>query len=462
MTSAQSNSKLPPSYYEASLAQLDGSDNSRPDYPTLSHQTDCDVCIIGGGFMGLHTALNLQELGLKVVLLEAQRIGYGASGRNGGHVIPEFAGSQRNFEKQLDMQSARQVWQLAHQAADKLRERIAHYKIDCDYQAGHIEAAITSKHVAALQDWQVHVKQNYDYSYQFISQIEMPQYIGSTRYQAGLLDMNGGHLHPLKLALGLAKALKDIGGEIYEHSAATSWNSEQDAVRVQTADGEVNCKHLVLGCNVGMDAIQNNAAQKLAQRILPVASWVIATEPLTQSVASKLLPSRAAVIDMRFILDYYRLSADNRLVFGGGCSYTGQETPTGFIDTMRDKMLKVFPQLIDTKVEFGWGGLIDMSMNRMPDFGYVQSKNLLGYAESKKELGYVDDTKRILYAQGFSGSGIVATMAAARVITEAISGNTSSLAMFQRIQHTPFPGGKWLRGPITAAGMLYHRMLDLV
>ena len=444
MTTAQPNSKLPPSYYEASLAQLDGSQKTRPGYPTLLHQVDCDVCIVGGGFIGLHTALNLQERGLKVVLLEAERIGYGASGRNGGHVIPEFAGNQRNFEKQLDMQSAREVWQLAHQAADKLRERIAHYKINCDYQAGHIEAAISSKHVAALQDWQMHVMQNYDYQYQFISQVEMSQYVGSSGYQAGLLDMNGGHLHPLKLALGLAKALKDNGGEIYEHTAARSWNSEPDKVCVQTAEGEINCKQLVLGCNVGIDTIQNYAAHKLAQRILPVASWVIATEPLTQSVASELLPSRAAVIDMRFILDYYRLSVDNRLVFGGGCSYIGQESPAGLVDNMRKKMLKVFPQLSETKVEFGWGGLIDISMNRMPDFGYA------------------DDTKRILYAQGFSGSGIVASMAAARVMTEAITGNTKNLAMFQCIKHTPFPGGKWLRGPITAAGVLYHRMLDLV
>ncbi len=443
MSSALSNRTLPPSYYEASLHLLEDH-NPRPDYPALSQQVECDVCVLGGGFMGLHTALNLQERGLKVILLEAQCVGYGASGRNGGHVIPEFACSQRSFEKQLDKHNARQVWQLAHQAADNLRDRISHYKIDCDYQAGHIEAAITAKHVQALQDWQLHVRQNYDYEYQFISQAQMPHYVGSERYHAGLLDMNGGHLHPLKLALGLAKSLTEIGGKIYENSAAISWHSVQSSVHVKTAGGNVICKHMVLGCNVGLDTIQNNAAQKLAQRILPVASWVIATEPLTHLVASGLLPSRAAVVDMRSILDYFRLSADNRLIFGGGCSYTGQESPAGFIDTMRNKMLKVFPQLSETKVEFGWGGLIDISMNRMPDFGYA------------------DDTKRILYAQGFSGSGIVATMAAARVITEAIIGDLSNLEMFQRIQHTPFPGGKWLRGPITAAGMLYHRMLDLV
>ena len=444
MTFHQANSKLPPSYYEDSLLFIGDTKNTRPDYPTLNANIDCDVCIVGGGFMGLHTALNLQEHGLKVVLLEAQRIGYGASGRNGGHVIPEFGGSQRSFEKHLDMESARAVWQLAHDSADNLRERIAHYKIDCDYQAGHIEAAITTKHVATLQDWQSHIKQNYDYESQFITQDEMSQYVDSKRYQAGLLDMNGGHLNPLKLALGLARAIKDGGGEIYENSSVKSWVSNKSKVIAETTAGQVTCNHLVLGCNVGMESIQTSTAQKLAQRILPVASWVIATKPLTQTVASQLLPSRTAVVDMRFILDYYRLSHDNRLVFGGGCSYTGQETPAGFIDTMRDKMLKVFPQLADTKIEFGWGGLIDISMNRMPDINYAESSN-----------------KRVLYAQGFSGSGIVATTAAARVIAEAITGDTHKLAIFQRIQHTSFPGGKWFRGPITAAGMLYHRMLDL-
>ena len=439
---------LAPSYYEASLLK------PRTNYSSLNGDVDCDICIVGGGFMGLHTALNLQERGLKVVLLEAQRIGYGASGRNGGHVIPEFGGSQRNFEKNLDLASAQQVWHLVHDAANNLRERIARYNIDCDYQQGHIEAAITPKHVADLSAWQTHLAQHYSYKNQWITQDEMPQYVGSTLYLAGALDKNGGHLHPLKLALGVAKAITDGGGEIFEHSPVTTWNNEGNKVRVICTNGTVTCNQLILGCNVGMESIQAKPAQTLAKRILPVGSWVIATSPLGDQLAAQLLPTNAAVVDMRFILDYYRLSADKRLVFGGGCSYTGQESPANLVQVMREKMLKVFPQLSDTKVEFGWGGLIDISMNRMPDFGYAQSKNKLGFAES-------GNSKRVLYAQGFSGSGIVATKAAAKVIADAVVGDTANLAMFQRIHHRPFPGGKWLRGPVTAAGMLYHRLLDI-
>ena len=431
------NATLAPSFYEASLTQL------RVEYPALSGDVSCDVCVVGGGFMGLHTALNLQEQGLKVVLLEAYRVAYAASGRNGGHVIPEFGGSQSSFEKHLDLESAKKIWQISHSAADNLRARITKYSIDCDYQAGHIEAAMTPKHEAALKDWQAHIAKNYGYKNQWISQAEMPQYIGSKRYIAGALDKNGGHVHPLKLALGLAKALKNGDAEIYEQSAVQTWMNEGDKVRVLTSNGEVTCKHLVLGCNVGMESVKAPAAQRLAKRILPVGTWVIATEPLSGALANEVLPSRAAVVDMRFILDYFRLSADKRMVFGGGCSYTGVESPVNLKEIMRAKMLKVFPQLESAKIDFGWGGLIDISMNRMPDFGYA------------------DDSKRVLYAQGFSGSGVVATNAAAGVLSEAIMGNTRDLAMFQRISHTPFPGGKLLRGSVTAAGMLYHRLLDL-
>jgi gamma-glutamylputrescine oxidase len=429
---------LPPSYYEASLLQ------PRTDYLALNGDIDCDVCIVGGGFAGLHTALNLQEQGLKVALLEAKRIGIAASGRNGGHVIPEFGGSQRSFETHLDMESAQRIWNISHTAADHLRERIKHYHIDCDYQAGHIEASITPKHQSALKDWQAHIAKNYHYKNQWISQDEMPQFVGSKRYIAGVIDMNGGHLHPLKLALGLANALKLGSGQIYEKTPMQSWISDANKVRVLTASGQVTCQHLVLACNVGMESIQNSIAQKLAKRILPVGSWVIATEPLDTQLAHELIPSKAAVVDMRFILDYFRLSADHRMIFGGGCSYTGKETPDNLKQVMQKKMIAVFPQLINTKVAFGWGGLIDISMNRMPDFNYA------------------DDSKRVLYAQGFSGSGVVATNAAAKAMSEAILGNMQDLALFQRIRHTPFPGGKLLRGPVTAAGMLYHRLLDML
>lgn len=261
-------------YYEASLLE------PRSVYPSFHGNIDYDICIVGSGFMGLHTALNLQERGLKVVLLEAQRIGYCASGRNGGHVILEFGGSQRNFETHLDLASAQQVLRLVHDAAEHLSERIARYNIDCDYKQGHIVAAITPKHVADLSAWQAHLAQNYGYQNQWITQDEIPQYIGSARYLVGALDKNGGHLHPIKLALGLAKAIAEGAGEVYENSPATKWNNEGNKVRVSSQNGAVICNQLMLSCNVGMENMHAKLAQMLAKRILPVGSWVIASAPL--------------------------------------------------------------------------------------------------------------------------------------------------------------------------------------
>jgi gamma-glutamylputrescine oxidase len=428
---------LPPSYYEASAGL-------RVDYPPLQGDIECDVCVVGAGLAGLHTALNLAERGYKVVLLEARRAGWGASGRNGGHVIPEYACGMQKLEETLGLESARHCWTLAREAAETLRHRIARHGIDCDYQAGHIEAGITPRHVESLRDWQRHARKNYAHESHFIDREEMRNHVGSARYLGGLLDMQGGHLHPLKFTLGLAAAFVAAGGIIHEHSEVQSWSAGK-TVRVQSAGGCVNARQLVLASNVGMENIAGGTAQQLAARILPVGTWIIATAPLSPSLAHELLPTRAAIADNRVVLDYFRLSADNRMIFGGGCSYLGQGTPAGFAESLRQGMLKVFPQLADTPIEYAWGGVIDISMSRAPDFGQVNGGE-----------------GNIYYAQGFSGSGLVATCVAGRVLAEAIAGDRNNLALFMRLSHRRFPGGRLLRGPMTAAGMLYHRLRDLI
>jgi gamma-glutamylputrescine oxidase len=428
------DAKLPSSYYEASA--------QRVDYPALEGDVSCDVCVVGGGFAGLHTALNLVERGLSVVLLEARRIGWGASGRNGGHVIPEFACGMATLEEALGLDDARRCWNLAREAADSLRARIERHAVDCDYQAGHIEAGIAERHVAHLREWQQRAERHYGYTYRFIAGDEMRAFVGSDRYRGGLLDMNGGHLHPLKLALGLARAFVAGGGRIYEDSAVVNWQ-DGARVRVRCAHGEVDAATLVLAANVGMEDIGGGTARKLASRILPVGTWIIATPPLPEALAKELLPTRAAVADNRVVLDYYRLSADNRMIFGGGCSYLGEGTPAGFAESLREGMITVFPQLRGVAIDYAWGGVIDISMNRAPDLGRIDSGN-------------------VYFAQGFSGSGVVATCAAGRVLAEAIAGERSNLDLFMRLRHLPFPGGRLLRGPLTAAGMLYHRLRDLV
>jgi gamma-glutamylputrescine oxidase len=432
-----SDCALPPSYYEASAG-------SRIDYPSLPGSIDCDVCVVGGGLTGLHTALNLAEQGARVVLLEANRIGWGASGRNGGHVIPEFACGMQALEDALGLDAALHCWTLARDGADCVRQRIAAYGIDCDYRSGHIEAAVMPRHLRHLRDWQERAVRQYDYRYRFIDREEMRQFIGTDRYQGGLLDESGGHLHPLRFTLGMAQALTAAGGRIFENSAVESWQ-DGEQVRVRSHGGEVLAKTLVLACNVGMESIGGEVPRRLARRILPVGTWIIATTPLSATLADELLPTRAAVADNRVVLDYFRLSADNRVVFGGGCSYLGEGTPAGFAESLRRGMVKVFPQLAQTPIEFAWGGVIDISMNRAPEFARLQGLGAPG---------------NVYYAQGFSGSGLVATAVAGRVLAEAIQGNRRNLDLFMRLTHLPFPGGALLRGPLTAAGMLWSRLRD--
>jgi len=426
---------LPPSYYEASAGQ-------RVAYPQLAGALSCDVCVVGGGLAGLHSALNLAERGYKVVLLEARRVGWGASGRNGGHVIPEYACGMSRLEAALGPDAARHCWTLARAGADNLRARIARHAIACDYRPGHLEAAISPRHAKPLRQWQALAARHYDTHYRYITREEMPQFVGSERYHGALLDMNGGHLHPLKFTLGMARALVEAGGALYEDSAVHSWQEHGSAgVRVLTAHGQVEARQLVLASNVGIQSMTGALPKKLAARILPVGTWIIATAPLSPELAHSVLPTGAAVADNRMVLDYFRLSADRRMIFGGGCSYLGQSTPAGYAEGMRRGMLKVFPQLEAVPVEYTWGGVIDISMSRAPDFGRLRDN--------------------VFHLQGFSGSGLVATAVAGRVVAEAIAGATQNLELFARLTHLPFPGGALLRGPLTAAGMTWHRLRDL-
>ena len=427
---------LPHSYYEASV-------EPRIAYPSLEGVVSCDVCVVGGGLAGLHSALNLAERGYQVVLLEARRIGWGASGRNGGHVILEFACGMATLEAALGMDAARRCWTLAREGGDNLRARISRYHIACDYQAGHLEAAVSPRHAKPLRQWQALAAKRYDTHYRYISREEMPQFVGSERYHGGLLDMDGGHLHPLKFTLGMARALVEAGGVIYEGSAVRSWQAHDSAgLRVVTAHGQVEARYLVLASNVGIQSMSGALPKKLAMRILPVGTWIIATAPLSEELAHSVLPTRAAVADNRTVLDYFRLSADRRMIFGGGCSYLGESTPAGYAAGLRRGMLKVFPQLESVPVVYTWGGVIDISMSRAPDFGRLPDN--------------------VFHLQGFSGSGLVSTAVAGRVVAEAIAGAKENLDLFARLTHRPFPGGVLLRGPLTAAGMTWHRLRDLL
>lgn len=418
------------SYYSASVpasAEL----HSEP----LAQALEVDVVVIGGGYTGLYTALNLAEAGKSVALLEAHRVGWGASGRNGGQVILGFSCDMPPFEAALGREGAREVWKLTQQAATEIRQRIQQHAIDCDYRSGHLWTSVLQRRVHLLTDWQEEAAKRWGYDgLQWVPKQDLPRYIQSSRYQAGLLDCNGGHLHPLKYVLGLARAAMQAGVQIFENTRALHYVERPDGIEVRTAHGLVRAGTLVLACNAQVGALH----PCLQSRILPVGTYMIATAPLGQERARALLPGGCAVSDNQFILDYFRLSADHRLLFGGKCTYTGR-TPSKLTQNMRADMLRVFPQLADVAVDYTWGGHIDITMHRTPDFGVERN---------------------VYWAQGFSGHGVVPTCVAGRVLAQAILGDATHLNLFTALRNPAFPGGQTLGALLQVVGMSYYRLRD--
>lgn len=420
------------SYYEASVTR------SRP-HPPLSGRERADVCVVGAGYAGLSAALELAARGYSVVVLEAQRIGWGASGRNGGQVIVGFgADGERAIERQLSLGDARRAWDVSVEGLRLLADRIGRYGIDCDYTPGYMTVATRARKVEALEKWMRGVADRYAYPLEWVGEDKIGEWIASERFLAGVYDAHSGHMHPLKYCLGLAAAARSLGVRIYENSAASVVRYGPQA-SVGTAQGDIVCKFVVLAGNVYLDEYGNALAPQVSARIMPVGTYMIATEPMSAERAEMLMPSRPAVSDNNFALDYFRIGADNRLLFGAGESYSGA-TPRRLVQRMRERMLAVFPQLRDVNITHAWGGFVDISMNRAPDFGRIGNN--------------------VYYLQGFSGHGLAMSGMAGKLVAEAIAGQAERFDVFTRIRHRAFPGGKHLRTPALVLGMLYHRMKD--
>ncbi|MET3134281.1 gamma-glutamylputrescine oxidase [Oxalobacteraceae bacterium GrIS 1.11] len=420
------------SYYEASV--------TRPATRTaLAGRVAADVCVVGAGFAGLSAALELRARGYTVALLEARTVGWGASGRNGGQAIVGYA-SDAAIEAQLAPDDARRAWLMTVEALALLRRRIAEHAIDCDFVSGYLSLAVGARKARELERATAALERRYGYAMCAVSAAETGDWIASPRFHSGAFDPQSGHLHPLKYCLGLAAAALAAGVEIYENSPVLTLTRGARPL-VKTAQGEVACDFVVLAGNVYLEQFSKAVAPEIGPRIMPVGTYIIATEAMGQSRADALIRGRAAVCDTNFALDYFRPTADHRMLFGGRVSYSGA-TPFKLAASMRARMLAVFPQLADLAVPHAWGGFVDISMNRAPDFG---------------RLG-----PNIYYLQGFSGHGLALTGMAGKLAAEAIAGQAERFDLLAGLKHHAFPGGAALRTPALVLGMLYHRLKDLL
>jgi gamma-glutamylputrescine oxidase len=419
----------PTSYAASALAA--------PARPALAGTHRCDVCVVGGGIAGTSTALHLAERGLDVILVEAQQIGWGASGRSGAQVLPGVAASQDKLEKLIGAADARKVWDISVEGVRLVRDLIARHGIDAQFVAGHMLTAVKARQDGELRAQVEELQQRYGYpGVRYMPQDEVRSIIASERYRAALYNPNAGHLQPLNYTLGLAAAAARHGARIFTGTRALEFSGHAP-LRVRMTGGEVLCRQLVLCGNVYLGA----TAPQLQSRIMAVGTCIVASEPLGAERAQSLITNNAAVADMNWVLDYFRRSPDHRLLFGGRVTYAGFD-PDRIAAATRARMTRVFPQLRDVKLQFAWGGHVDITRNRAPDFGRLNPD--------------------VYYLQGFSGHGIALAGMAGKLLSEAIAGDAGRFDVFARIPHDGFPGGPALRRPALVLAMTYYRIRDLL
>lgn len=406
-------------------------------HPFLEGEVDCDVAVVGGGLAGLSAALELAERGYRVALLEARRVGAGASGRNGGQTLAGLACDMSVVEDRLGADAARLVWQTTLDAQDLIAQRRARFGIECEWQPGFLCLAVNARKASALSNWLGRMQRRYGYDARWLTPTELPQWIDSPRFHSGFHDPRSGHLHPLKYTLGIARAAASLGVSIFERTPVLSMEIDADKVRLRTPEGSVRAAHAVLAGNVYLQGL----APALTPRIMPVGTYIVASEPLDPALLHSLMPSRSAVCDSNLVLDYFRPTADHRMLYGGGASYS-TATPARLAATLQRRMEKSFPQLASVRLTHTWGGFVDVTMNRAPDFGRL--------------------APHVYYLQGFSGHGLALTGLAGKLVAEAIAGQAERFDVYARLRHRSFPGGRLLRKPAFVLGMAYYRLRDVM
>lgn len=414
-----------PSYYAASV-------NWQTDYPQLEGDLNVDVVIVGAGFSGVATAVELCERGYKVALVESNRIGWGATGRNGGQIIGGYGSDPSAFSSSIGSEGVKIVESMGSECVQIIKERIEKYNIDCDLKWGYCEVGLKKRHLKSYREWAAE-----DSAIQILDQNEIKEYVNSDLYLGGYYREDWGHIQPLNLCIGEAKAAEVMGAKIFEQTQITRITYGENPA-VHTDKGSIKANHVILCGN----AYMGNLVPYLDARVLPATSCIIATEPLSDDQLQQTMVRDVAVCDSRTALDYYRLSADKRLLFGGLSNYTGLE-PSNVKAIMHAKMTKVFPSLKHTRIDYSWSGSMGISVRRMPQIGRIKNSN-------------------VLYISGYSGHGVAPTHMTGRILAEAVDGDTHRFDIMNKMFHLPWPGGKLLRRPAMAVGMMWYKMLDVI
>jgi gamma-glutamylputrescine oxidase len=418
--------EYPPSWYAATAAPLDR-------FAPLQGEVRADVCIVGAGYTGLSAALHLAQRGLRVVVLEAHRVGFGASGRNGGQVGSGQRLDQDEIERIVGRDDARRLWDLAEDAKALVRSLIADHAMPCTFRPGVAHACRSDREVAAAHAYADRLRHDYGYDQtEPLDRAGIRALIGSDAFAGGEVDRGAGHVHPLNYAIGLARAAVAAGAAIHEGSLVTGLVEGRPA-RVTTAAGHVLADHVILACN----GYLGDLVPQVAARVMPINNFIVATEPLGDR-AAEVLSEPVAVADSRFVVNYWRLSDDNRLLFGGGESY-GYRFPD-IIRTVSKPMLGIYPQLADAKIDYAWGGTLAITLSRLPCFLRV--------------------TPNVLSASGYSGHGVALATMAGKVLAEAVAGQAERFDLMASLPTPRFPGGAATRWPLLVLAMTWYSMRD--
>ncbi len=422
--------EYPASYYAATASALER-------FPELSGEHSCDVAIIGGGFSGLSAALTLAEKGFDVALLDAHRVGWGASGRNGGQIDGSQRQGQEELEDLVGREDARKLWDIAQRSLACIHDLAKKHNIDYEFQAGSVHADHRRRFVKHSQEHVEFMRSQYDCDWmEFLDEERLRALVPSKAYFGGYIDKQAGHIHPLKFALGLAKAAASAGVNIFEQSEVTEIVDGQRP-KVKTAGGTINCDHLILACNGYLGHLDKYTAR----RVMPINNYILATEPLSEETAKSLIANNAAVSDSKFVINYYRLSKDRRLLFGGRESYR-YTFPRDIKSFVRKAMLSIYPHLSQTRIDYGWGGTLAITMSRMPFLNFLKPNKLA--------IG------------GYSGHGVAMATFAGQMAAEAISGNAEQFDVMSRVPTPKMPGGLALRVPLLSLAMFYYSMRDKI